>query len=60
MTISVLVVAGVVTACLGLVWLLPKTAVPDDLDLETGGHAWSRSVLLVLDAQNAAVRPVGG
>ena len=32
MTVSVLVVAGVVLLCLGLVWLLPRTAPPDGFE----------------------------
>jgi len=33
MTVSVLVVACVVVLCLGLVWLLPRAAPVDQLDL---------------------------
>jgi len=32
MTVSVLVVAGVIMLCLGLVWLLPKTAPPEGFE----------------------------
>ena len=37
MTVSVLGVAGVVVACLGLVWLMPKTAPPDATAAEAFG-----------------------
>jgi EmrB/QacA subfamily drug resistance transporter len=39
MTISVLVVATVVALCLGLVWLLPRTAPVEDLDSDTSAVA---------------------
>ena len=36
MTVSVLVVAGVITLCLGLVWLLPKAVPAEDPDAQVG------------------------
>ena len=39
MMVSVLVVAAVVILCLGLVWLLPRTAPPDGLEFETMGDS---------------------
>jgi hypothetical protein len=42
MTASVLVVAGVITLCLGLAWLLPKTAAAEQMESETGAPSQCR------------------